>query len=175
MSHWVWVAAACLLCADAGFLAARLIRSTSVQARIARYHLSRNRASPQIEQRLRIIEGPPVPADAPAVTPRQRERIPRRRESADTANPRRRPARRRPARPAATLIPTVPRPEDPQVALWASQIEAGRRKMTQATDGCRVTWDRSCRHGHPSWVVHLGYLAPPKPSSYQAVADSTPR
>jgi hypothetical protein len=42
--------------------------------------------------------------------------------------------------------------------MWARQVEAGARKMSIATDGCRVTWNRTCKHGHPSWLVHLGYL-----------------
>ena len=45
-----------------------------------------------------------------------------------------------------------------KLALWASQVKAGERKMSIATDGCRVTWNRTCKHGHPSWLVHLGYL-----------------
>jgi hypothetical protein len=56
--------------------------------------------------------------------------------------------------------PTSARPDEQQLALWASQIEAGKRKMTVATDGCRVTWNRSCKHGHPSWLVYLDYLSP---------------
>jgi hypothetical protein len=30
--------------------------------------------------------------------------------------------------------------------------------MTVATDGCRVTWIRSCKHGHPRSLVYLDYL-----------------
>jgi hypothetical protein len=45
------------------------------------------------------------------------------------------------------------------LALWASQVEAGTRKMSIATDGCRVTWNRVCKHGHPSWLIHLDYLS----------------
>jgi hypothetical protein len=45
-----------------------------------------------------------------------------------------------------------------QLILWSRQVTAGERKMSLATDGCRVTWDRTCRHGHPTWLVHLGYL-----------------
>ena len=26
--------------------------------------------------------------------------------------------------------------------------------------GVEVTWDRRCKHGHPSWLVHLGLLSP---------------
>ena len=79
--------------------------------------------------------------------------------------------RERPARPAAPRArrvapaasapapaPTAARPEAAKLALWARQVKAGERKMTVATDGCRVTWNRACKHGHPSWLVHLGYL-----------------
>jgi hypothetical protein len=64
--------------------------------------------------------------------------------------------RRRPSAPA----PSGSQPEGRQLALWASQVAAGTRKMSLATDGCRVTWNRSCKHGHPSWLVYLGYLSP---------------
>ena len=70
-----------------------------------------------------------------------------------------------PARKAAAA-PQVPAPAPTTVRartrrsspLWARQIKAGERKMSIATDGCRVTWNRTCKHGHPSWLVHLGYL-----------------
>ena len=55
--------------------------------------------------------------------------------------------------------PTGDRPDDQMLALWASQVVAGARKMTVATDGCRVTWNRSCKHGHPSWIVYLDYVS----------------
>jgi hypothetical protein len=58
--------------------------------------------------------------------------------------------------PAPT--PTNDRPDAKKLALWARQVKSGERKMSIATDGCRVTWNRTCRHGHPSWLVHLGYL-----------------
>jgi hypothetical protein len=67
------------------------------------------------------------------------------------------PAPALPAR-AQSPRPTVERPDAEMLALWASQIAAGTRKMTVATDGCRVTWNRTCRHGHPSWLVYLDYL-----------------
>ena len=63
-----------------------------------------------------------------------------------------------PAESAPAPPPTVARPEAAKLALWARQVKAGERKMTVATDGCRVTWNRACKHGHPSWLVHLGYL-----------------
>lgn len=74
------------------------------------------------------------------------------------------PAAREPApQPRAEAAPgsepTAERPRDEQLALWASQVAAGTRKMTVATDGCRVTWNRSCKHGHPSWIVYLDYIS----------------
>ena len=35
--------------------------------------------------------------------------------------------------------------------------------MSVATDGCRVTWNRTCKHGHLTWLVYLGYLEPQTP------------
>jgi hypothetical protein len=64
-----------------------------------------------------------------------------------------------PQRPSAPK-PTVAQPHERQLALWASQVAAGTRTMSLATDGCRVTWNRRCKHGHPSWLVHLEYLWP---------------
>jgi hypothetical protein len=64
------------------------------------------------------------------------------------------PAQEAPRPPA----PTAPEPEREKLELWARQIRAGERKMSVATDGCRVTWNRTCKHGHPTWLVHLGYL-----------------
>jgi hypothetical protein len=65
-----------------------------------------------------------------------------------------------PARTATPPAPTAPQPQAEKLALWARQIEAGQRKMSIATDGCRVTWNRTCKHGHPTWLVHLGYVTP---------------
>ena len=81
---------------------------------------------------------------------------------ADTSKPAETAAPARTSKPAATPrpapAPTGPRPESAKLALWARQVKAGERKMSIATDGCRVTWNRTCKHGHPSWLVHLGYL-----------------
>jgi hypothetical protein len=169
MNAWIPVILGCLICADAGFLCARLARSTSVQQKLDRYRRPPHRAAPsRLERSWPPTEGPPVAGDARAVTPRGRK-------SAFDATSSRSVPRSPARRPAATVIPTVARPEDRELTLWAGQIEAGLRKMTRATDGCRVTWDRSCKHGHPSWLVHLEYLAPPSASSYEVEADSTPR
>jgi hypothetical protein len=62
------------------------------------------------------------------------------------------------AETVAAPVPTATRPESAKLALWARQVKAGERTMTVATDGCRVTWNRTCRHGHPSWLVYLAYL-----------------
>ena len=85
--------------------------------------------------------------------------------SAPTAVPERaaRPAAPRAKKVAAVEImaappPTAARPESAKLALWASQVKAGQRTMTVATDGCRVTWNRTCKHGYPSWLVYLAYL-----------------
>jgi hypothetical protein len=55
--------------------------------------------------------------------------------------------------------PTTLEPDHEKLELWAGQIRAGERKMSVATDGCRVTWNRTCKHGHPTWLVHLGYVS----------------
>jgi hypothetical protein len=60
--------------------------------------------------------------------------------------------------PADLPAPSVPPPDLEKLELWARQINAGDRKMSVATDGCRVTWNRTCKHGHPTWLVYLGYL-----------------
>ena len=30
--------------------------------------------------------------------------------------------------------------------------------VARATDGCRVEPDGTCQHGHPSWLIRLGYI-----------------
>jgi hypothetical protein len=52
----------------------------------------------------------------------------------------------------------MPRPEGEKLERWARQVRNGERTFSLATDGCRVTWDRRCKHGHQSWLVHLGLL-----------------
>ncbi|HEY3613229.1 MAG TPA: hypothetical protein VGK92_05960 [Gaiellales bacterium] len=105
-----------------------------------------------------VVEEPPElpvpPVPAPAAVPRRAEA----------------PARRR-AAAARMPAPTAPEPDAAKLALWARQVKAGERKLSVATDGCRVTWDRTCKHGHPSWLVRLGYLQRPRPK----VARHTPR
>jgi hypothetical protein len=84
---------------------------------------------------------------APRAAPRPAQPVPRQRASV-------------PAPSAAQPAPSAAQPSEQQLALWASQVAAGTRKMSLATDGCRVTWNRSCKHGHPSWLVYLDYLSP---------------
>jgi hypothetical protein len=60
--------------------------------------------------------------------------------------------------PPGRPVPSGPQPESEKLELWARQIKAGERKMSVATDGCRVTWNRTCKHGHSTWLVYLGYL-----------------
>jgi hypothetical protein len=77
--------------------------------------------------------------------------------------------------PAASAVaPTAPEPPARQLRMWARQVESGERKMSIATDGCRVTWNRLCRHGHPSWLVHLGYLRPRSQSAPLPAKKSGP-
>jgi hypothetical protein len=59
----------------------------------------------------------------------------------------------------ARSVAINPEPAPEKLELWARQIRAGERKMSLATDGCRVTWNRRCKHGHPTWLVELGYLS----------------
>lgn len=56
------------------------------------------------------------------------------------------------ALPADLLPPTVPRPTTRQLADWLAGQTA------QATDGCEVETDGICRHGYPSWLVHLKFI-----------------
>jgi hypothetical protein len=74
------------------------------------------------------------------------------------------PSRRVPVAPPPAYTeparePTAPQPGDELLELWTVQVEDGARKMSIATDGCRVTWNRRCKHGHAAWVVHLSYLS----------------
>ena len=107
------------------------------------------RAQPPGRAPARTPKAPEPPARAPA-------RAPTARRHAAAARPATAAARRT-ATPRAPE-PTVPEPSPVQLILWSRQVTAGERKMSLATDGCRVTWDRTCRHGHPTWLVHLGYL-----------------
>lgn len=30
--------------------------------------------------------------------------------------------------------------------------------VAEATDGCPIEPDGTCEHGHPSWLIRLGYI-----------------
>lgn len=137
---WLWVSAGCLACALAGFCAVRM----------GTRRFERNAPEPSAPRPSTPVTAPPpadvvwerVAAERPAVSAERRAR-----------------AASRP-RSQAAPSPTAEQPAPEKLALWARQVRAGERKMSLATDGCRVTWDRICKHGHPSWLVARGYVDP---------------
>ena len=134
-SFWLWVAVGCAGAAVGGFAAMRL-------GSRAIHHDDAADAS---------LAPVPAPVDRSSATA-ARTPVP---TVAAPANP-----------PAASAVaPTAPEPPARQLRMWARQVESGERKMSIATDGCRVTWNRHCKHGHPSWLVHLGYLEAGAPST----------
>jgi len=149
---WLWMSAGCALSALCGFSLVRFgvpgLRAVAV-------------AAPRLERRPALEpQAPAVVASAPSVLERE-SLSPRAAAGSATLPPRAAPVRRTPAavtRPAPA--PTGARPEAEKLALWARQVRDGQRTFSLATDGCRVTWDRRCKHGHPSWLVHLGLLKP---------------
>lgn len=48
--------------------------------------------------------------------------------------------------------PTV---EQPDIEELQEDMEEGG---CEATDGCWVEPDGTCEHGHPSWLLKLGYI-----------------
>ncbi len=160
MTFWLWVCFGCAASAAAGFTFTRFAVASRPQFRAADAVSIPVRAElPEDVVRLpRADLMPEPPVEPPAAEPRQR------------ATRTRAPATVR-AAATRTPPPTAPRPDAEKLALWARQIKAGERKMTIATDGCRVTWNRTCKHGHPSWLVRLGYLKRPRPPK----ARPTPR
>ena len=48
-----------------------------------------------------------------------------------------------------------PTTKEPSVKTMARWSELGKAK---ATDGCWTDEDGTCPHGHPSWIVKLGYI-----------------
>jgi hypothetical protein len=149
-SFWVWVSAGCALSALFGFAAVRLgARKLGGGSWLLEQPA---RTTPQLP-RPAVITLPEAPVEVPAA----RVEAPRAPEPPEP--PAERPLPAAPgARPAPAPAPTAARPDAKKLALWARQVKAGERKMSIATDGCRVTWNRTCKHGHPSWLVHLGYL-----------------
>jgi hypothetical protein len=149
-SFWVWVSAGCALSALFGFSAVRLgARKLGGGPWLLEEPA---RTTPQLP-RPAVFTLPAIDAGVPPA-PVQVRPAPERLESRVES----------PAAKAAEAVqapapaPTGDRPEAKKLALWARQVKAGERKMSLATDGCRVTWNRTCKHGHPSWLVHLGYL-----------------
>ena len=49
--------------------------------------------------------------------------------------------------------PTTERPDIETLEEW--EFDAGG---CEATDGCWVEPDGVCQHGHPSWLLRLGYI-----------------
>jgi hypothetical protein len=147
---WLWLAIGCQLSAALGFSVVRY-GIPGVRA-VAGRTLGRRRERAQAK--------PVVVASAPPVIERADPRPSQPIATASGA---------RTTRPHAALsrpapAPTVLRPEAEKLALWARQVKAGERTFSIATDGCRVTWDRRCKHGYPSWLVQLGLLSPRRPS-----------
>lgn len=48
--------------------------------------------------------------------------------------------------------PTKPHPSLSDLNHWTFD------SVCDATDGCRVEPDGICEHGHPSWLLYLGYI-----------------
>jgi hypothetical protein len=148
---WLWVGTGCMLSALLGFSAVRFA-VPGLQAVAARGLARRPASEPEA--------APVLVASSPAVLERPQRPPPGSvGPSPRHANGGSEATRRRAAVSRPPPAPTVPRPEADKLALWARQVRDGERTFTLATDGCRVTWDRRCKHGHRSWLVHLG-LAP---------------
>jgi hypothetical protein len=45
--------------------------------------------------------------------------------------------------------------KQPGAATMNRWIDSG---IARATDGCKVEPDGVCQHGHPSWILILGYI-----------------
>lgn len=145
---WLWVSAGCLAAALCGFTASRLAVRSLATPRAAPADSPRLRPPPPREREVVFV---PVALTEPVAKP-----------PAPTTS---RAHARASAPPRRIPPPTAPEPGADKLALWARQVRAGERKMSIASDGCRVTWNRTCKHGHPSWLVRLGYLeaTPPVP------------
>jgi hypothetical protein len=48
--------------------------------------------------------------------------------------------------------PTTDEPDLAQIMEWESE------GCCETTDGCMVEPDGLCEHGHPSWMLKLGYI-----------------
>ena len=49
--------------------------------------------------------------------------------------------------------PTTERPDLETLEEWMQEDGS-----CAATDGCLVEWDGVCPHGHPSWLLRLGFI-----------------
>jgi hypothetical protein len=49
-------------------------------------------------------------------------------------------------------VPTVEEPDEEQLEMWIMDEVCG------ATDGCLVEVNGTCPHGHPAWLVRLGWV-----------------
>jgi hypothetical protein len=174
MNYWIWVCCGCAASAAGGFSFMRFAVSKLPNQAVGAESIAVWNEVPEV---MRMVE--PAAAGATAVrerpvAPRSRPERPLPEGSAPEVRtaPRERvtPATTAAGKPAPTAAakprkaakrapaPTAPEPQAAKLARWARQIEAGERTMSIATDGCRVTWNRTCKHGHPSWLVRLGYL-----------------
>jgi hypothetical protein len=150
---WLWVSAGCAASAAFGFSAVRFAAPRRPSPRAPETEL------PEEYEHSQPAAAPQALVAIAAVAP---ERPATARPSEPIAAA---PAASAAAEPGlgADPAPSAPQPHAGKLALWAHQIYAGERTMSVATDGCRVTWDRRCKHGHPSWLVHFGYLEPRPP------------
>lgn len=162
MTPWIMLFAACLLTATLAFMLVRSGFARFSAPAPAETRTPAPRAATPSEIAL-LTHTPPAStavdetpvAEPPRTRTSERRSVPPGLRSGRTAQA---PSRSAPRYRTAIPVPTAPQPEEHKLVLWASQIEVGARKMTVATDGCRVTWDRRCKHGHPSWLVELEYL-----------------
>ena len=145
---WLWVGIGCAFSALSGFSIVRYgvpgLRALAVPGA--------GHAPARAQQASSVVASPPAVEHEPLPVG----------EVVRIAVPPPRPAGAKKRRPAVAraAAPTTARPEADKLELWARQVRDGRRTFSLATDGCRVTWDRRCKHGHPSWLVHLGLLTP---------------
>jgi hypothetical protein len=168
-SFWLWVCAGCAASAAVGFSFTRF-----AVASLPKFHAVDPGSIPVWGEMPEGIRSP-EPAAAVVSVVRERPAAARRDPPGEPSapvvsaaprphvTPRKTAVAKRRAAPTRMPAPTAPEPEAAKLALWARQIRAGERKMSIATDGCRVTWNRTCKHGHPTWLVRLGYLERPRP------------
>ena len=49
--------------------------------------------------------------------------------------------------------PTVPKPSMEEMEDWIFDVS-----YPEATDGCTIEPDGICQHGHPCWLLYLGFI-----------------